>query len=581
MYLLPLLLLLASSVDAFVVVRPTAPSRPRTRVASAVEPQPATTATTTTASSPSEFPPPRRPWRRLGSFETLLARKAAAGPPRLSIPHVCVALVDANYAKLSLQTIKEALVALVRRHPKLGACIRGTNKVEGAPLAGVRRGGQDVDPYTWWPSPMSPEQIVDKALSFEKLNKNVELDDPYYFAGPFEAALDGTKMDTATGPLWYLKVLLHKEGSLALLFVFNHAISDQASANTMVHELLDMLNQGVPPQLAPQPFPPSIEEAVLGPARNTFGLTTIKYAVREGLLGALPITLQPHPSRQPPQAPSGLPAATRRTICEFRRLEADDLASLVQACKARGLTVTAALSAAMLYATSDFAHALGDESSVHNYRLLLSLNMRAFSLGKLGQATGGEDWADNAVASAAGAMDVLARVKAQSGTALRQSSSSSEEEDKREAFWAVAKQCRQELLDFVAAGYVPESVQLFDWGMQTLELNEVVEKEAENPKTLGRAYTCGVSNMGVFGPGGGKGDDSSSFSSSYGDYRLRGVHYATSHSLTGSLYQLSCGTVDGALCLTLHYAWPLVDRATAAAFADAVVDILRCVGERR
>lgn len=106
-------------------------------------------------------------------------------------------------------------------------------------------------------------------------------------------------------------------------------------------------------------------------------------------------------------------------------------------------------------------------------------------------------------------------------------------------------------------------VRLFDWGMRSVEINDVVEKEADNPATAGRAYTCGVSNMGVFSGQG-----------MYGPRRLHAVHYATSHSLTGSLYQLSCGTVGGQLCMTMHFCEPIVGRDTAAAFADSYVKLL-------
>ena len=176
-------------------------------------------------------------------------------------------------------------------------------------------------------------------------------------------------------------------------------------------------------------------------------------------------------------------------------------------------------------------------------------------------------------------MDFTAKVKKGSGRrALLTDENSDDNRGGFEKFWKLAKQCRQEYLDFVSSGYVPESVILFDWGMQMIELNDVVEKEAENAKTFGRAYTCGVSNMGVFSPSSTTASSSSSSSSSsttYGPYRLSGIHYATSHSLTGSLYQVSCGTVDGALCLTHHYAWPIVERETAISFADSYLQLLK------
>jgi hypothetical protein len=53
------------------------------------------------------------------------------------------------------------------------------------------------------------------------------------------------------------------------------------------------------------------------------------------------------------------------------------LARLVERCRAQKVTVTAALSAAMLLTASDFAHA-ADDTDYHLYRFLLSLNMRQF-----------------------------------------------------------------------------------------------------------------------------------------------------------------------------------------------------------
>ena len=38
---------------------------------------------------------------------------------------------------------------------------------------------------------------------------------------------------------------------------------------------------------------------------------------------------------------------------------------------------------------------------------------------------------------------------------------------------------------------------LFGLGMQYADILSIVEAEAKNPSTLGRGYTCGVSNVGV------------------------------------------------------------------------------------
>lgn len=39
---------------------------------------------------------------------------------------------------------------------------------------------------------------------------------------------------------------------------------------------------------------------------------------------------------------------------------------------------------------------------------------------------------------------------------------------------------------------------MFDWAMENMSIWASLDIESRNPKTLGRAYTCGVSNMGRY-----------------------------------------------------------------------------------
>ncbi len=39
---------------------------------------------------------------------------------------------------------------------------------------------------------------------------------------------------------------------------------------------------------------------------------------------------------------------------------------------------------------------------------------------------------------------------------------------------------------------------MFDWAMENMSIWASLEIESRNAKTLGRAYTCGVSNMGRY-----------------------------------------------------------------------------------
>lgn len=45
---------------------------------------------------------------------------------------------------------------------------------------------------------------------------------------------------------------------------------------------------------------------------------------------------------------------------------------------------------------------------------------------------------------------------------------------------------------------VREAVAVFDWAMENMSIWASLDIESRNAKTLGRAYTCGVSNMGRY-----------------------------------------------------------------------------------
>lgn len=45
---------------------------------------------------------------------------------------------------------------------------------------------------------------------------------------------------------------------------------------------------------------------------------------------------------------------------------------------------------------------------------------------------------------------------------------------------------------------IREAVAVFDWAMENMSIWASVDIESRNAKTLGRAYTCGVSNMGRY-----------------------------------------------------------------------------------
>lgn len=165
-------------------------------------------------------------------------------------------------------------------------------------------------------------------------------------------------------------------------------VDGQVSTNTLIHEVLrDMQHDHRPSSsssVEPLLFPPSLEEAVLGSGEPSFGLPSLIYLLRQGLFGLLGPTILPHTYDRARPIPSG----QRRTICEFRTLGRGELEALRRRCKQEGVTVTAALAAAMLLSATDFAHAPHDRSD-YVYKFLLSLNMRAFSADSPGQQVRG------------------------------------------------------------------------------------------------------------------------------------------------------------------------------------------------
>lgn len=110
--------------------------------------------------SSSQLPAEGQEWRRLGSFERLLTRKYLQGE-RLSIPHVCAAVVD---GPLDVPALEAAMAMAVRRHPLLRARIDGDGLVVNPPAAGVRVGAEEPRPFVWRPCELSDQEVVKAAV---------------------------------------------------------------------------------------------------------------------------------------------------------------------------------------------------------------------------------------------------------------------------------------------------------------------------------------------------------------------------------------------------------------------------------
>lgn len=503
--------------------------------------------------------------RPLGGYERLLSRQTP-GTRQLSLSHGSAYIVDVT---LDGEALVQAIARTMARHPLLRARIVVTDAQPDAPeWAYCDEGVTDLARRI-----VSNSQAAGSSEQFSTQWRR-ELD----------ASLNGAQFPEA-GPLWRL-VHIPAANQSALVFTFNHAIDDQKSVNIVVRDLLHEYGRAQAAQLAESlPFPPSVEEAV-APGESPTG-NTLRWALFQ-LLNALrgPVMIPQLVAENLRADPTKFAALyanpdTRSTFVEPFTLPSSVATGLRAACRARNNTVTSILAAAMLCVTSAAIHNRGREGGVRRgdrdalLRFLLSVDLRPYGADK-GSSGSGSDWAGGTVACAAGAVDfnvpVPSAVAAYGSSKATAAFSSLAAEDRvalHENLWNLAARCRNDAAEVIQyAKFVPESVRLFGLGMKYAKVLQVVELDAKSRGSLGRGYSCGVSNMGLV-----------SFAQSGDKIRVREAFYGTSHARNGVLCQLSCmttGAVEGKeeFCGALQFTDPLITRDQGGEIRRALCDIL-------
>lgn len=94
-------------------------------------------------------------------------------------------------------------------------------------------------------------------------------------------------------------------------------------------------------------------------------------------------------------------------------------------------------------------------------------------------------------------------------------------------------------------------------------IHQTYSSSSQDRATLGRAYSAGISNVGVF-----------KHPTSYGDLNLREVYFGISQTVSAPAVSVSAATVGGNLCLAFHTATPLWPQSETTAFADNFVRTL-------
>mmetsp|Transcript_17668 Transcript_17668/g.27265 ORF Transcript_17668/g.27265 Transcript_17668/m.27265 type:complete len:670 (-) Transcript_17668:1099-3108(-) len=529
----------------------------------------------------------------------------------------------------SIDALTWAINEAIRTHPMMRAHIEG----DGQPTKHidlnkmVREGNPNPETFVCRPSTIfngnkvvtvvnvPPGQTLDQSWQRQYLK---DLDNP-----------DGW-CSVHTGPLW--KMELHREAGdntgqpekpCALLISLNHVISDQGSLNVVIDQIVsdlksyeEMSGLSSSSMTAPRPaveqdLPVSMEESVLGKHQTwsdlgvkSLSFSTLKYITRKSLEGLRWPVFLPDSEKMKPagggwyatelfhrMAPGGQDphSSERKSTIQYRTISEDTTTALLDKCRERGLSISSALTAAVALTCSDYIDSgVLKKNKKRTYKLLQSLDMRRF---------GAQLDKCETLACQAGSMDLMiGKLRDRSGEKVRladtvgvSSSSSSmvstnnPEQAAVNVFWDVASDAMVQTKSFLVGKYaqVKEAVRVFDFGMQISEINKLVDTVAQSRDMMGRYYSGGITNAGVYQRQKAvlrKGQEKrENIKVKHGKYEVLEIYYGTSHARAGCLFPVSCLTVGGKICCNFNPAMPIVNEETNKKFADSFVQLLDVV----
>jgi len=457
--------------------------------------------------------------RKLGAQELLMLPRQYPPNPGHRLPHLPHIAVFVLSATPSLSALETAIQEAIRCHPLLRAHVQGTGQPERY-LDGnqmVRWGDPDPLMFVCPPntSPSIPTasdvlHVVDipssnpQALTESWQRRfSTDLDDP------------GTWLDTSKGPLWKMELhRLKNNGPSAIVISTNHVISDQGSMNVIFDQILSDIDKvethgRILPPAVEQKMPLAIENSVLGIGHrwsdvNIKGLSlkTVKYGLEKAAESLKAPVLLPDSDAGKEDGgglltslevmagvmPTNGSSRQRKTTIQFRTLSSQTAKALLEKCRTHQVTMSSALAAAVALTVSDFIDGgIPKENKSRNYKVLQSLDMRRFGQ-RLDQC--------ETLALQAGSMDLmLGPLQDRSGEQLRSNPGMS---SAVKCFWATAMDSHKQTQDFIDKGKPEEAVRLFDMGMSISELNQLIEKESRSSDSHGRAYSAGITNVGVY-----------------------------------------------------------------------------------
>jgi len=533
--------------------------------------------------------------RVLGSQENLmLPRQYAPGDVKFpQMNHVSCTILSATPPE---NLLREAIDQAIMSHPLLRCHVEGNGEPDERIdfFQMVRKG--EPNPCTFV-SPESSFTSKDVLTIVQVEGSNRSSIDSSWEAA-FKRDLDnGSWCNVEKGPLW--KMELHRPksgyGTCAIIFSFNHAISDQSSANMLTDQIIANIaalegGEEMKPT-AKLEMPMALEDSVLGSKKRFsdiqvggFTPETLQYVAGKageglknpvilpdstapkdggGLLGALTIITG--------KAAGGVDETSqeRKSTLQFRKLSEKATSALLAKCRQNGVSMTNALTAAMTLTATDFIDNGVKSGSSRNYKVLQSLDMKRFG----DQLDNGET-----IACMAGSMDLMhGPLDDRSGETLRQNPST----EQINMFWGLAREGKEQTSEFVKSDGPRNAARVFDFAMTISDMNNLVDLTSKSSDSLGRAYSAGVTNVGVYDRQKAvrrEGDiERDTLKAKHGKYEIEDIYFATSHARTGCLYQASCLTVAGEMMCTFHPASPIVSDETNFKFADAFMDTLEIV----
>ena len=457
--------------------------------------------------------------------------------------HVCAVVLSATPAE---DIFRRALQEAMAVHPLLNAHVEGDGEPEKRIDLMQMVGKGDPHPCTFVAE-------TDKPFSVENVLTvyNNQDDVTQQWKDSFGRDLDeaGSLCNTESGPLWKLEwyrssSLSANDKPCALVFSLNHAISNQSSLNRFVDQIvqnvasLEATGNISPSSKIYQDIPMSAEDSVLGLGQRfsdigprAFSLKTVSYILgkagesfrnpvilpdkteeSDDMLGAMQIVFGKTAGGQVETSED------RQTTLQFRTLDAEGTSALLASCRENGVSISNALTAAMTLTATDFTGGDVGDSSLRNYKVLQSLDMRRFGH----RLDKGET-----VACMAGSHDLmLGPVKDGSGKAL-----SSDQQTTDKQFWELAKESRRQTERFVQSNGPAEAVRVFDFAMTISDMTNLVHLTSQSKDTTGRAYSAGVTNVGVYERQSAfardNQEDGAKLQIEHGRYRIQDIFFAT------------------------------------------------------